>query len=147
MMVVACALLSACSQSAEPASGLPTTKMRLGNRTFTLEIANTNQTRLRGLMFRDSMPKYHGMIFVFPDEQMLSFYMKNTKIPLDIIYLDAEGRIVSIHQMQPYVERPAVPSAKPAQYAIEINQGMAEAVGLKEGDVLEIPPEARTADE
>ncbi|MDQ3439435.1 MAG: DUF192 domain-containing protein, partial [Planctomycetota bacterium] len=95
-----------------PNSGLATVDMQIGSQTYTLEIANTDATRQRGLMERDSMPADHGMIFVFPEERELGFWMKNTRIPLDIIYLDTGGQIVSVHQMKPY-DRTNVPSAGP----------------------------------
>jgi uncharacterized membrane protein (UPF0127 family) len=69
--------------------------------------------------------------------------MKNTRIPLDILYLDAGGQVVSIHQMKPYDTRTETRSARPAKYAIELNVGRAAAVGVKPGDVLEIPASAR----
>lgn len=125
-----------------PKGGLATTRMKIGNETFTLEIANTAATRRHGLMKRDSMPADHGMIFVFDRPQRLSFWMENTRIPLDILYLDENGQVVSIHQMKPY-DRTGVDSARPAKYAIELNVGRAAQVGARVGDVLEIPASAR----
>ena len=92
------------------------------------------------------MPSDHGMLFVFAAEEhpALSFWMKNTRIPLDVIYLDASGRVVSVHQMRPYDLR-GVSSEGPAQYAIELNQGAAAKTGLKKGDVVHLPNDARTA--
>ncbi len=127
-----------------PNSGLATVDMQIGSQTYTLEIANTDATRQRGLMERDSMPADHGMIFVFPEERELGFWMKNTRIPLDIIYLDTGGQIVSVHQMKPY-DRTNVPSAGPAKYAIELNLGHVKTTGVKVGDVLKIPASARQA--
>lgn len=125
-------------------SQLPVTQMQLGAKTFTLEIANKDEDRFRGLMYRDAMPPDHGMIFVFPDVTDRSFWMKNTRIPLDILYLDADGKVISIHQMQPYVLK-GTPSGGPAKYAIELNAGAAADAGVKVGDHLAIPPEARHA--
>ncbi|HWP40546.1 MAG TPA: DUF192 domain-containing protein [Tepidisphaeraceae bacterium] len=131
--------LAGCPRRAAPQpQSLPTIQLTLGNRTFTLEVANTDQTRQIGLMHRDSMPRDHGMLFVFADEQRRAFWMKNTRIPLDIIYLDAAGRIVAIKPMQPY-DLSSVSSDRPAKYAIELNQGMAAEAGLKAGDVVTIP--------
>ena len=125
-------------------SELRTTLMRIGARTFTLEIADTPESRQRGLMRRDSMSPDHGMIFVFPDERQLSFWMKNTRIPLDIIYLTRDGVIVSIHPLKPY-DTTSVRSAGPAQFAIELNQGAAADAGVNPGDRLTIPPEVQNS--
>jgi len=88
--------------ASQPSSGLPTVKMQIGSKRFTLEVANNEETRERGLMRRDSMPADHGMIFVFDREQVLPFYMKNTRIPLDIIFVDKQGVVVTVKQMRPY---------------------------------------------
>ena len=121
---------------------LPVVQVKLGPTTFALEIANTDSTREMGLMHRDSMPADHGMIFVFPDEDQLSFWMKNTHIPLDIVYADADGKVVSIKQMRP-LDETGVPSDGPAKYAVELNQGAAKRAGINAGDKLLIPDEAR----
>ena len=133
------------NSSATSGSNLPTVPMKLGSKTFTLEIANDSPEREKGLMRRDSMPQDHGMIFVFPQEQRLGFYMKNTRIPLDIIYISAAGVVVSVKQMRPY-DATTVSSDGPAKWAIELNQGQAAACGVKVGDQLTIPEPARTPD-
>jgi uncharacterized protein len=137
-------LLAGCTDG-RPNSGLPTVDMRIGSRQYTLEVANTPASREKGLMQRDSMPADHGMIFVFDRERPLSFWMKNTRFPLDILYLDATGQVVSIHQMKPYDTRTQTASARPAKYAIELNVGEAAKAGVVAGDVLEIPASARQA--
>lgn len=126
-----------------PASDLPTVQMTLAGRPFTLEVADTFATRQRGLMYRDAMPARHGMLFVFDRDQPQSFWMKNTRIPLDIIYVNEAGRIVSIHQMKPY-DLASTSSKAPARFAIELNQGTAASLHLKEGDPLPIPPSILT---
>src|SRR5687767_12895988 len=88
-----------CRRNKPSQSDLPTIRVQLGGDTFTLEVANTEAARQYGLMHRDSMPSDHGMLFVFAEEQRQSFWMKNTRIPLDIIFVDAAGKVVSIHQM------------------------------------------------
>ncbi|MGB7160632.1 MAG: DUF192 domain-containing protein [Tepidisphaeraceae bacterium] len=130
---------------AEPGStsGLAVVPMRIGSETFQLEVANTGAARERGLMQRDAMPADHGMIFVFDEPRELSFWMKNTRIPLDILYLDETGQVVSIHQMKPYDTKTKTVSARPSKYAIELNVGRSAAAGVKVGDVLEIPASAR----
>ena len=126
-----------CRTSA-PAGSARTTKMQIGDRRFTLEIADTPELREMGLMYRDSMPSDQGMIFIFPNDQQLSFWMKNTRIPLDIIYVNAQRKVVSVKSMKPH-SLASVPSDDPAKYAIELNEGMAKKAGVKVGDVLELP--------
>lgn len=133
----------------QPAAGgpqsLPTVKMKIGDRTFDVEVARTSDQQAIGLMKRDSMPENHGMIFVFDEERLLEFWMKDTRIPLDIMYLDSKGKIVSVSGMQPY-DLTSVSSNVPAQYAIELNAGMVKKLGVKAGDVFDIPPGARSSD-
>ena|SRR5438045_3594571 len=118
---------------------LPTVEMSLGGKAFTIEVADTESTREYGLMRRDSMPDTHGMIFVFPEEKERGFWMKDTRFPLDIVYLTAGGKVVSVKQMKPY-DRTTVPSDGPAMYAIELNKGTAEKLGIKAGATIELPP-------
>jgi hypothetical protein len=124
---------------------LPTTRMQLGKKTFTLEIADTRATQEYGLMHRDSMPADHGMIFVFSDEAERRFWMKNTRIPLDIVYVNAAGKVVSVKQMKPY-DLTSVPSDGPAQYAIELNKDAAAPAGINQGMTLQIPPGLKAKD-
>jgi uncharacterized protein len=131
-----CLFLSACEP--RPQSNLPVVDMKIGRRLFRLEIADTPATMEKGLMQRDSMPSDHGMIFVFPRESMQAFWMKNTRIPLDILFLDTSGKVVSIHQMQPYDEN-TTSSDFPARFAIELNQGAAAKAEVKVGDTIILP--------
>ena len=84
------------------------------------------------------MPSDHGMIFVFESDEPRAFWMENTRIPLDILFVASDGHVVSIHSMKPY-DRTAVPSDGPARYAIELNQGAAQSAGVKAGDILQLP--------
>ncbi|WP_281017133.1 MULTISPECIES: DUF192 domain-containing protein [unclassified Minwuia] len=105
-----------------------------GERRFAVELADDAASRRRGLMFRQSMPLDHGMLFDFEREQPLSFWMKNTPLPLDIIFIDRRGIIVHIHHRAvPYDETP-IPSMKPASAVLEINGGVARVIGIAEGD-------------
>jgi uncharacterized membrane protein (UPF0127 family) len=133
--------LTGCQES--PQSNLPTVKMKLGSQTFTLEVAADDASRQHGLMQRDSMPAHHGMIFVFPQPERLGFYMKNTRIPLDIVFVGPDRAVVSIKQMRPY-DLSTTSSDYPAKWAIELNKGAAGEAGVKVGDVLEIPEAARS---
>jgi len=123
-------------------SGLPTVKMEIGGRNFNLEVARTAADQDKGLMDRDSLPDDHGMIFIFPDDEIRSFWMKNVHFPLDILFLDSAGRVVSFHQMRPYDEN-NTSSDYPARYAIELNKGIADQLGVKVGDELPLPPAPR----
>ena len=106
---------------------------------FKVEIADDEAERVRGLMFRTQMERDRGMLFEFPNEQMRSFWMKNTYIPLDIIYIARDGKIVSIAaQTTPFSEAP-VPSDGPATGVLEINGGLAAELGIKAGDTVKHP--------
>jgi uncharacterized membrane protein (UPF0127 family) len=146
-VVFLCALVGGCDSwsSAKDGDKAATVPMKIGEKTFRLEVADTDALRQKGLMRRDSMPKDHGMIFVFTDEAPRGFWMKNTRIALDIVYVDAKGKVVSIKQMKPF-DVTTVPSDGPAQYAIELNQGTAADVGIKAGDALELPKGLKARD-
>jgi len=127
-------------------STLPTTAVQIGQQSFALEIADDNAERQMGLMHRQNMPPDHGMIFVFPEESMRNFWMKNTHIPLDILFLDKTGKVISIRKLEPLNEK-GVSSIFPAQYAIELNQGAAEKAGIRVGETIAIPAEASSTTE
>ena len=123
-------------------SNLRTVQMPIGSKTYTLEVADTPDTREHGLMKRDSLPADRGMIFVFPDVTERSFWMKHTRIPLDIIYVDPDGKVVSTATMKPY-DLGKTSSNGPSKYAIELNAGQVKANGVKAGDQLVIPDNAK----
>src|SRR5919107_1272303 len=104
-----------------------------------VEIADTPEETLTGLMGRSALAEEAGMLFVFEQEQILAFWMKDTLIPLSIAYIDAEGRIVDIQDMQPLDDETSRPSAEPAQYALEVDQGFFEGRGVMVGDMVEMP--------
>ena len=129
-------MLAACTACA---SGEPS--VELGGKTFKVEIADTAEKQALGLMFRDSMADDEGMIFVFPNEAPRSFWMKNTRIPLDIMYFDKDLKMVSISADTPpcRVSRcPSYPSTGPAMYVLELNAGKASELGVGPGDKLTI---------
>jgi len=129
--------LSACSALA---SG-PSVELRAHK--FDIEIAADEPARERGLMFRDEMPADHGMLFTFGDLAQRSFWMKNTRIPLDILYFDEKYKLVSLQQRVPPCRSsgndcPVYPSTAPAQYVLELNAGTAEKLGVQVGDELKV---------
>jgi hypothetical protein len=95
-------------------------------------------------MGRTELAQDAGMLFVFGWERNLSFWMRNTLIPLSIAYIAADGRIVDIQDMEPLDdEPPPYASAEPAKYALEVNQGFFAERGVEVGDTVEIPEEYR----
>lgn len=109
-----------------------------------VEIADSDAERQRGLMERTALGQDRGMLFVFDGEQQLSFWMKNTLIPLSVAYIDSEGRIIDIQDMQP-LDETSHPSAEPAQYALEVNQGYFAEHGVEVGDTAELPVKKPTS--
>ena len=103
------------------------------------EVADDRAERARGLMERTALAEDAGMLFVFKRERQLSFWMKNTLIPLSIAYIAADGRIVDIEDMEPLDDETKHPSAEPAQYALEVNQGFFQERGIEVGDMVESP--------
>lgn len=103
---------------------------------FDVELARTPEEHGSGLMHRASMPENHGMLFIFGDESTKTFWMKNTLIPLDMVFLDGNMVVVEIKaNVQPCTADPCptYPSEKPAKYVLELNAGAAEENGIKAG--------------
>ena len=129
-------MLAACTACASGG-----TSVELGGKSFAVEIADTQEKQALGLMFRDEMPADQGMLFIFPNEAPRSFWMKNTRIPLDIMYFDKDLNMVSISADTPpcRVSRcPSYPSIAPAKYVLELNAGIASELGVGPGDRLTI---------
>jgi uncharacterized membrane protein (UPF0127 family) len=148
-IVVACFIAGfpgACREPVKPggtaAAASDPVVVLIGGQPFRLEVVATEGSRQLGLMYRTTMPADAGMVFVFREVKEQKFWMKNTKIPLDIIYLDAAGRVISVKQMAP-LDETGVQSDGPARYAIELNQGTAARVGVKVGDLIDLPPRVK----
>lgn len=111
---------------------------------YQVEVANTEPTRERGLMFRDAMPEDHGMLFVHVSEAPVAYWMKNTRIPLDILYFDHDLKLVSTQADVPPCSAgdrcPVYPSTGPALYVLELNAGQAGKLGAKPGALLKVGP-------
>ena len=105
-----------------------------------VEIADDLPEQTRGLMERTALAEDRGMLFVYSDEEVRSFWMKNTLIPLSIAYMDSEGRIVDLQDMKPLDDDPPnYVSAEPARYALEVNLGFFEEHGVEVGDTADLP--------
>lgn len=129
----ALAALVALSAASGPAVGqLPTLELSAGIHLIRAEVANTFDSRARGLMFRKSLGANSGMLFVFPDVSPHCMWMKNTYVPLSVAFMDEQGTIVSIHDMKPHDETSHC-AAKPARFALEMNQGWFAQKGIKAG--------------
>ena len=116
---------------------LPTVRVAVKGHELTIELATTPETRSCGLSLRDSLPANRGMLFVYAEPEILTFWMKNTRMPLSIAFIDTAGRIVSIQKMNPFPITTVYESPVPALYALEVNQGWFEKNGVGVGDAVE----------
>jgi uncharacterized membrane protein (UPF0127 family) len=119
------------------AFGLRTVELKISQVPVTVEIADTPQASENGLMFRDSLPEDRGMLFLFEQPKRASFWMRNTKIPLSIAYLDSAGKILEIKSMQPLDETVVSSASDRVAYALEVNQGWFARHGISVGATIE----------
>jgi uncharacterized membrane protein (UPF0127 family) len=138
-IMMICLTIGLCACTARAAGP----SVELKGKHFDIEIAADDAARTRGLMFRDAMPADHGMLFLFDAMEPRVFWMKNTHIPLDILYFDQKYKLVSMQQRVPPCRSagndcPQYPSTGPAQYVLELNAGVADTLGVKEGDELKV---------
>ncbi len=101
-----------------------------------IELATDDQKRTQGLMYRSNMGANQGMLFIFERQGPQAFWMENTKIPLDILYIDKDLKIVSISKNTIPFSRESIPSKAPAQYVLEVNAGYTDAYKINEGDYI-----------
>jgi uncharacterized membrane protein (UPF0127 family) len=119
-----------------PAAELPTIPLVIKKNKITAEVVNTPAQREVGLMNRFSIRSDEGMLFVFPEPQMLSFWMKNTYIALSIAFIDGEGKIINIEDMAPQT-LDLHPSTRPGLYALEMRKGWFKERGITAGTKIE----------
>ena len=140
----AAALLLLCSGCASAEGSW----VELGGKRYQVEIADDDAERARGLMFRDAMDADRGMLFIHEREEPLAYWMKNTKIPLDILYFDSQLKLVSQQRDVPPCTLgdrcPPYPSDAPARYVLELNAGQAAQLDLQDGTRLRLAPEIAT---
>ena len=113
-----------------------TVRSTTGEHRFTVEIAATAEQQARGLMYRRSLADQRGMIFPYDPPQPVGFWMKNTLIPLDIIFIRADGRIARIAANTTPLSLESVPSGEPVATVLEIRGGRAAELGIREGDLV-----------
>jgi uncharacterized membrane protein (UPF0127 family) len=135
LLIMALIFLSGCSSG--PKVEIQTDN---GKISFDIEIADESEEILKGLMYREKLDEDKGMLFVYPDSQIRSFWMKNTKIALDIIFIDENYKIINIEEAEPCVTKTCrrYKSIKPAKYVLEINKGLSKKYGIKEKDKISL---------
>jgi uncharacterized membrane protein (UPF0127 family) len=138
--------LAGCGARATSQPGQSTQTLQIDGKTFHLELALTPEARTRGLGGREHIPKDGGMLFVFPEAAKRAFVMRDCLVPIDLIFLDANGRVVRMHQMtvepNPAVPQTSYSSTYPAQYAIELKGGMLDKLDIQRGDRIAFPRQA-----
>ena len=110
-----------------------------GQQRFTVEVADDGAERAQGLMFRESMPSSAGMLFVYEEPQSVSFWMKNTLIPLDMIFADETGRVTRVHSNAIPGDTTPIQGGEGVRFVLEINGGLAARMGIAEGSELRHP--------
>ncbi len=139
LALILCGVAGVASAAEECAPGVadlrdPDTLLR-----FQVEVMDEPAEQQRGLMFRESLPRFSGMLFVYDAAGPVSFWMENTLIPLDMLFFDGEGRLVRIHENAVPLDRTSIFGGEDIRYVLEINGGQARALGLDEGAELRHP--------
>ncbi|TWI06170.1 hypothetical protein IP90_00434 [Luteimonas cucumeris] len=136
-LLLATLLLSGCAAAGDP-------WVEVGGQRFSVEVADDDAERARGLMFREQMAADRGMLFIHDRQEPLAYWMKNTKIPLDILYFDNDRKLVARQVDVPPCSLgnncPNYPSEVPARYVLELNAGQAARLQLQEGAELKLSP-------
>lgn len=139
-LLFSCLSISGCGNAGEH-------WVELNGQRFVVEIADDDGERARGLMFRDDMDADRGMLFIHEREMPLAYWMKNTRLSLDILYFDDQRKLVSQQRDVPPCSSgnrcPPYPSGAPARYVLELNAGQAAKMGLKDGTQIKFGPEIR----
>lgn len=132
--VVAAVALAACSEAADIApQSLPRSEITVGNYNVAVQVADDNAERSKGLMFAKTMPENEGMLFVWPEAEVRSFWMRNTYLPLDLLYIRG-GEIVKVISWARPLDETPLPSGEPVDTVLEMNGGWAVKHGIGVGD-------------
>ncbi len=141
LLITAVLVLSAAGAAAE----VPEIVLSVGGRQLTVEVAHTEPARAQGLMHRRMLPESRGMLFVFREPEHHGMWMMNTYVPLSVAFLDEQGVIINVADMEPHA-RTTHSAARPAKYALEVNRGWFAKHGIKPGarvEGIERAPPAR----
>jgi uncharacterized membrane protein (UPF0127 family) len=136
LCAAACATANAQDEPTTAQPTLPTTQLSAGIHVIHAEVADTDQTRERGLMFRKALEANDGMLFVFGDPDLQCFWMHNTPLPLSIAFIADDGTIVNIDDMAPETDTSHC-SKKPVRYALEMAQGWFVQHGISAGEKID----------
>ena len=117
-----------------------TIELQIGEQRLTAEVADTDAARQHGLMFRERLPANHGMLFVWDRPARYAMWMQNTPLPLSVAFINADGRIVNIEDMQPHTQN-THQARTPVIYALEMEQGWFDTRGIRPGDRVSGLPE------
>jgi uncharacterized membrane protein (UPF0127 family) len=109
-----------------------------GEVTFKIEVADDESERSAGLMYRNYLPADRGMLFIFPQQRQVGFWMKNTPLPLDLVFIDQNGVVQGVRPGEPFSEAAITPGV-PVQYVLELKQGTAARLGIQEGVEIRHP--------
>jgi len=141
VLLIFAVLLLAIPVQAQPQPTLPLSDLVIltdkGPQRFKVELADNDASRSRGMMFRTSMAPDAGMLFDFGQEQMTSFWMRNTLIPLDMLFIKADGTILNVHQRAIPRDETGISSAGPVRAVLELNGGTASRLGIKPGNKVQ----------
>lgn len=110
-----------------------------GQARFSVEVVDTPETRAQGLMFRESLPRSAGMLFIYEAPTTASFWMRNTLIPLDMLFVDPTGEVTRIHHDAVPGDLTPIPGGDNVLMVLEVNAGLARAIGIEEGSALRHP--------
>ena len=130
---------SALAETAAPVRQELVINTATGPKSFQVELADEPRERTTGLMYRREMPKGEGMLFDFGEEQPVSMWMANTYIPLDMLFIKADGKVESIGKRTTPLSHRSVASRAPVRYVLEINGGLSDELGIKPGDTVSGP--------
>ena len=140
-MIAALLMCIACVQAGQAAcrDDLVTLKGDWGEARFVVEVADTPDSRAQGLMFRETLPTRSGMLFVYEQPQRVAFWMKNTLIPLDMVFVDETGRVQRVHHEAIPGDLTSIAGGSDILVVLEINGGLARRFGIGAGDVMQHP--------